>query len=119
MPIPSLLVIRSPDIERAVVFYQALGLPLVRHAHGKGPEHYAAEVAGFVFELYPQSDRYPPTTGTRLGFRVVGVDEAVARLTAIGAEVIARPTDGPWGRRAVVADLDGHRVELVEAGRVG
>ena len=43
------------------------------------------------------------------------VDAAVMRLQEIGVEVISTPKDSPWGRRAVVDDFDGHRVELAEA----
>ncbi|MDR3456508.1 MAG: VOC family protein [Verrucomicrobiae bacterium] len=109
----NLVVLRSPDIERAATFYRALGLALTRHAHGTGPQHYAAEVAGMVFEIYPQTAKSLPTTGTRIGFKVEAVDEVVRRLTEIGAEVITPPADSEWGRRAAVKDLDGHTVELV------
>ena len=63
---PNLLVIRSPDIDRAVKFYQALGLVFVRHAHGTGPEHHACELEDFVFEVYSLEDGKTPTTSTRL-----------------------------------------------------
>lgn len=49
----NLLVIRSPDIDRAVCFYEVLGLSFEKHAHGNGPLHYACESDGFVFEIYP------------------------------------------------------------------
>ena len=50
----NLVVIRSPDIERACRFYSALGLAFTKHAHGTGPEHYACEIGGIVFEIYPR-----------------------------------------------------------------
>lgn len=49
----NLVVLRSPDIERARRFYEALGLAFFRHRHGKGAEHYASENGLFVFEIYP------------------------------------------------------------------
>jgi len=109
----NLVVLRSSDIDRAAVFYREMGLLFTRQAHGSGPEHYSSEVSGLVFELYPLTPKSSPTTGTRIGFRVDSVDEVVTILSKIGAEVVTPPTDSPWGRRAVVKDLDGHFVELV------
>ena len=38
VPSLNLLVIRSEDIDRAVVFYQAIGLSFRKHSHGPGDE---------------------------------------------------------------------------------
>ena len=100
-------------MDRAAKFYSAMGLLFTKHRHGKGPEHYASEVDGFVFELYPLADHQTPTTSTRIGFSVDDVDSIVTLLTGVGAEVRQEPRDSEWGRRAVVEDLDGHLVELV------
>lgn len=109
----NLLVIRSPDIDRAVKFYQQLGITFDRHAHGKGPEHYAADIQGFIFEIYPQKNAGEITTNTRIGFSVADVDSVIEMLRLTGAMIVAAPTDTQWGRRAVVKDFDGHTVELV------
>ena len=114
-PALNLVVLRSPNIERAVAFYRELGLVFTKHAHGKGPEHYASEHSGFVFEIYPLTQTQTPTTSTRVGFRVSSVDELLPKLRNLGAEVVSPPQDSPWGRRAVVKDLDGHSVELVSS----
>jgi lactoylglutathione lyase len=111
----NLVTIRSPDIDRAVRFYEALGLRFSKHAHGTGPEHYCSEDAGVAFEIYPLGAGKTPTTDTRLGFAVSSVDEATAKLSMFGAQVISAPTESAWGRRAVLADFDGHRVELISA----
>lgn len=112
-PMVNLLVLRSPDIHRAAVFYQQLGLLFTLHRHGSGPEHYTSSVNGFVFELYPLRPGDTPTTGTRIGFHVDDVDSLVEMVTAIGATMVVAPQDSEWGRRAVVKDLDGHTVELL------
>lgn len=109
----NLVVIRSPNIDRAVLFYEKLGLQFERHAHGKGPEHYASETGGFVFEIYPQRDGANTTTNTRIGFNVASVDAVLQLLVELDVEVLSSAKDSPWGRRAVVRDLDGHTVELV------
>ena len=112
-PIANLLVIRSPNIEHAVKFYRQMGMLFVRHSHGKGPEHYASEICGFVFEIYPQRSKDDATTRTRLGFNVDDVDGVIGLLREIDAMIVTQPTDTEWGRRAVVKDFDGHTVELV------
>jgi predicted enzyme related to lactoylglutathione lyase len=108
------LVIRSADIARAAAFYSRLGLRLSQHRHGNGPEHFAAELPGGVFEIYPASADGRSTLGTRIGFRVPSVDEALSALHEFPDAVVTPARDSEWGRRAVVADPDGHRVELVQ-----
>ena len=52
----NLVVLRARDAERHVSFYSGLGLDFVRHRHGSGPEHFACEDQGSVFEIYPVID---------------------------------------------------------------
>ncbi len=110
----NLVVLRSPDIVRAAAFYSRLGLQFSQHRHGRGPEHFAAELSGSVFELYPVAPNGPSTLGTRVGFRVPSVDAALTALADYPSAVVTPPVDSEWGRRAVVADPDGHRVELLQ-----
>ncbi len=112
-PVANLLVIRSPDIDRAVTFYQQMGMLFDRHAHGNGPAHYASDICGFIFEIYPQRNADDITTKARIGFTVDDVDGVIDLLREIDVTVISEPTDTEGGRRAVVKDLDGHTVELV------
>jgi len=114
-PIANLLVIRSDDIHRAVEFYRTTGMLFDLHSHGSGPEHYASEVAGFVFEIYPKKNEKDDTKRTRIGFSVDDVDSIVRMLRETKATILTEPTDTEWGRRAVVRDFDGHTVELVSA----
>lgn len=106
--------LRVADLECAANFYRLLGLEFVKHAHGSGPEHYACEMPGFVLELYPATAEQPVSASTRLGFSVAEVDDLVAKLAAAGSKTLSAPRDSEWGRRAVVIDPDGHRVELLE-----
>lgn len=110
----NLVVLRSPDMAKAAEFYSRLGMNFVQHRHGNGPEHFSAELEGAVFELYPLSPSGPSTQGTRIGFKVQSLDEAIAALSDFAGAVVSPPQDSPWGRRAVVADPDGHRVELIQ-----
>ncbi len=112
-PIVNLLVIRSADIHRAVEFYRTMGMLFTLHAHGTGPEHYASEIAGFVFELYPRRNEKDDTKATRIGFSVDDVDGIIKMLRELRATIVSEPADSEWGRRAVVKDFDGHTVELI------
>jgi lactoylglutathione lyase len=114
-PLLNLVVIRSADLDRAERFYRVLGLYFERHRHGTGTEHLAAQphAGGYVFEIYPANAKAGATTGVRIGFSIDAVDPYVDALIEAGGTIIQAPTDSEWGRRAVVADPDGHRVELV------
>ncbi|MCB0325603.1 MAG: hypothetical protein KDD69_18605, partial [Bdellovibrionales bacterium] len=84
----------------------------VRHAHGSGPVHLASECAGLVFEIYPITNGVESTSSARIGFLVPSVDDAFRAALSAGGTQASSPKDSEWGRRAVVADPDGHRVEL-------
>ena len=103
----------SPDKERLAAFYERLGLSFIQHRHGSDTEHHAAELGGTVFEIYPAKEGDVPTK-IRLGFQVESVDMLVRGLEANGVTIVSVPKDSEWGRRAVVADPDGNRVELTE-----
>ena len=111
----NLVVLRSSDITRASAFYTRLGLHFTLHRHGKGAEHFAAELLGGVFELYTQTADTPTTLGTRICFTVPSVDAVIAALSDYPGAVVSAPKDSEWGRRAIVADPDGHRVELIQS----
>ena len=111
----NLVVIRSADIERAMAFYAQLGLHFRKHRHGNGPEHYSAELGDVVFELYPTGADGKSSLGTRIGFAVRSVDEAIKALRDYPEAIVSPAKDSEWGRRAVVADPDGHRIELLQA----
>jgi len=109
----SLVVIQARNLEAATQFYQCLGLALKREQHGRGPEHFAAEVGSAVFEVYPCRDS--TLVGTiRIGFEVPFLEQTVGVLRSQSAKILTEPHDSPWGRRAVVQDPDGNRVELTE-----
>jgi predicted enzyme related to lactoylglutathione lyase len=110
----NLIVIRVVDMERSFQFYKQLGLEFTQHRHGNGPEHYACEAGQVVFEIYPQLDEAQNTKAARIGFQVNDLDVLMSKLQDQNVKIISPPKDSPWGRRAVVDDPDGHRVELVE-----
>jgi lactoylglutathione lyase len=110
----TLVVIRSANMEQAVLFYRRLGLSFTKERHGSGPEHYACEIGTTVFEIYPSGPESPAPSAVRLGFRVPSLDDLLAELRTRGVEIVSAPRSTPWGRRAVVMDPDGNRVEISE-----
>jgi lactoylglutathione lyase len=110
----NLVVLRVADLDRAATFYRAIGLELAKEKHGNGPEHLAAVVAGVVIELYMTRNETESTSAVRLGFRVADVEATLAACEQAGGRLVSSAKDSAWGRRAVVDDPDGHRVELVE-----
>jgi lactoylglutathione lyase len=110
----NLIVIRSVDIERSVNFYQLLGLTFLKHRHGKGLEHFASTLGNVTFEIYPQTPKAGTTVGTRLGFQVMDLNVLMNTLSQADIAILTQPTDSEWGRRAVIADPDGHKIELIQ-----
>ncbi|HEV2331063.1 MAG TPA: VOC family protein [Verrucomicrobiae bacterium] len=110
----SLVVIRAQNIDRLASFYTALGFHFTRHRHGKGPEHLSSTIGETVFEIYPSNGTSESTAFTRLGFSVPSLTNALDQLRRLQATVITEPSETPYGRRAVVKDFDGHKVEIYE-----
>lgn len=107
----SLIVLRSPQLDRVKAFYEALGLAFVPEKQGGGPDHFSAALGDVVLELYP-SGKDADVSDLRLGFEIKSLAEAIPRLLALGVDVpeIA-------DRSVVVTDPDGRRVELSEGGK--
>ena len=114
-PLLNLVGIRSADLNRAEAFYEILGIAFERHRHGNGRVHLSGGPYrdGYVFEIYPKSEKAGSTKGVRIGFSIDGVDAYIDKLVQAGGRVVEKPHDSEWGRRAVVADPDGHKVELL------
>ena|SRR5829696_998768 len=113
----SLVVIRAQDIDRLADFYSALGFHFTRHRHGKGPEHISSTIGETVFEIYPSNGANESTASTRLGFSVPSLTDVLSQLRRLDATVLVEPSDTEFGRRAVVKDFEGHKVELYEKAR--
>jgi lactoylglutathione lyase len=110
----SLVVIRARDMDRLATFYAALGCRFAKHRHGQGPEHLSSALGETVFEIYPVDGPNGSTASTRLGFSVPSLAKALGHLRRLEATVLAEPSDTEFGRRAVVRDFEGHKVELYE-----
>lgn len=112
MSVLSLVVLRAENPRQLAEFYAGLGMSFIEEQHGNGPVHHASRVGHTVFEIYPAGEKEERTTGTRIGFQVPSIEQAI---TACSARVLGHPKMTAWGRRAVIQDPEGHKVELVEA----
>ena len=108
----NLIVIRVKDLNRSKRFYETLGINFSYEQHGNGEQHLSAMLEGILFEIYPSSNNID-TSAIRLGFCVASVDKTIEQLQVIETVTVSPPKDSQWGRRAVILDPDGHKVELV------
>jgi lactoylglutathione lyase len=111
----NLVVIRSSDVDRAVQFYNRLGLRFHRQQHDGGPEHYSTQIGNTVFEIYPLSREGESSIGVRLGFVVDSLSDVLSKMREVGVKVISQPEKREWGYSCVVEDFDGHKVEISDA----
>jgi lactoylglutathione lyase len=118
---------RVTDVERTIQWYRdVLGAQVVCHVEAVGPkpEYYYAEFAnGQMVEFFPGATSAPDSPADAPGFahlslQVDSIEEALAHVTAAGAE-LARPYfEGRAGQRVFfLADPDGHQIELMELRR--
>ncbi len=114
-PALSLFVLRANDPAALARMYELLGCEFQREQHGNGPEHFSTVLGGVVLEIYPTSQAQPATKGLRLGFRVAHLDDTLFALQQQGATLTSAAQDSQWGRRAVLVDLEGHTLELMES----
>jgi lactoylglutathione lyase len=113
----NLLVLKTPRPAELASFYEKLGVQFEQQQHDTGPMHYAAQIDGIIFEIYPlPKNREKADDTLRLGFTVDDLLATVKRLKDSGAKIIQEPVVTEWGYGAVVEDLDGRKVELKRFG---
>jgi catechol 2,3-dioxygenase-like lactoylglutathione lyase family enzyme len=111
----SSLVFRTVRLDACAQFYRELGLALCEERHGEGPLHYSYQSGEVLIEFYPaKSPDDLIGAGIMIGVSVKSLDEALARLQSIGVGIVKAPENTEWGRRAVVLDPDGRKVEIYE-----
>ncbi|MEM1218324.1 MAG: VOC family protein [Bacteroidota bacterium] len=103
------------DLDRAILFYQTLGLELIvraepRYARFLCPNGQSTCSLHLVEEL-PMGD------GIHVYFECANLDEEVDRLKKAGIVFTLDPTDQPWlWREAHLQDPDGNQLILFWAG---
>ncbi len=112
------LVLFSANLDRAVAFYRAIGIPLDTEQHDDGPPHYACELGDTHFAVFPApTGTAPPYRAggcTFPGFVVESVVESLNAARLLEAPVRQEPEHYAWGLRAVIEDPDGRPIEIFE-----
>jgi hypothetical protein len=109
----NLLVIRTAEPALLKAQYELLGFDFEYHQHGNGPFHYASEVNGFVFEIYPLTKSMNQADhSTRLGFEIKELKAKMEQLENSSWTIVAPLSETQWGNIAIVQDLDGRKIEL-------
>jgi lactoylglutathione lyase len=112
------LVLFAADLDRAVEFYEAIGLELEPEQHDEDdPVHFVTDLDGCHVAIFPAEHPGAAPAArssgeTMVGFRVPAVEVAVDAARELGAPILQEPDDYPWGRRALVEDPDGRRIEV-------
>jgi catechol 2,3-dioxygenase-like lactoylglutathione lyase family enzyme len=103
------------DVEKAIAFYEKLGLQLIV----KALPHYARFVCpqgGSTFSLH-QVTELPSGNGIWVYFETENLDTLVEQLLAKGLAIAEMPNDKPWlWREARLKDLDNNQLILYHAG---
>jgi len=126
----SLIMLRTHDLDRSRRFYEAIGLRFFLSRYGNGPSYIHGPVppdAPVILNLktdgipppntcleIQEVKRDQPIAPQQIGFFVGSVDAAADAAIEAGGVLLTPAADWPYGRRAAVADPDGHRVELSE-----
>ncbi|BAY95563.1 MULTISPECIES: VOC family protein [unclassified Tolypothrix] len=114
----SLVVLRTTDVLKTLLFYRAFGLEFEQECHGQGVIHYACTLGISTIEIYPGIDgsaQSPVQSGaTMLLFKVANIDAVLTKLQEIGNTILPTVQSTLLFRRVVLTDPDGRKVELTE-----
>ncbi|GAB1857291.1 hypothetical protein MHTCC0001_21270 [Flavobacteriaceae bacterium MHTCC 0001] len=105
----------SLNVEKAIGFYETLGLILIvkslpKYARFECPDGNSTFSIHYVEKL-------TNGTGITVYFEDDHLDELVAKLTSKGVKFESLPKDQPWlWREAHLKDLDGNAIILYQAG---
>jgi len=114
MPNLHLLVIKTSQLTEQAAFYTLLGFQFHYHRHGNGPLHYASTNSNILLEIYPLPKAITTADNTtRLGFTVDDLDMLISNLPAENIITTAAQTE--WGYIALIQDLDGRKIELLQS----
>ena len=109
----NLLVIRTKDPQILKEQYELLGFQFEYHQHGNGPFHFASDINGFVFEIYPLTKSMEKADNSiRLGFEIEDLNLKFKELKKSDWIIKSDLIETEWGLTAVIQDLDGRKIEL-------
>ena len=101
----------TPDMARAVRFYESLGFPI---AYGGETDAFTSfRIGKGYLNLARANDQPPSTGGVRVIFYVDDVDAMYAHVLLQGFTPEAPPRDAAWGERYFhLTDPDGHALSF-------
>ena len=109
------------DLGTSIAFYRdVIGIPFKRLGDGYAefdtrPTKLGLYERARLSELIGREASGEGGPAVAVLFLVDDVDAEAKRLSAAGAEILAEPTDRPWGHRTLhVEDPDGNVVELAK-----
>lgn len=106
----NLVVLRSPDLERAKSFYENLLSCKFDEHLDHGPKHYGISLGEVYLEIYSTKENRPSIDS--FGFHVPSIDEVINKL---GNECIHRAArESSFGRYAIIKDPDNRLVHISE-----
>ena len=90
----NLLVIRTSKPEALKNQYELLGLKFDYHQHGNGPFHFASELDGFVFEIYPlKKSKQEADISLRLGFEIENIQTRINDIKNSSWKILKEPSE--------------------------
>jgi predicted enzyme related to lactoylglutathione lyase len=101
------IIIRAENPERAAAFYIALGLAFTKPSETSAS--YFLKQGEITLEIQAGLAQ-----GARLQIEVANLDSAISGAGKFGGRLDGRPKTSSTGRRAVMLDPAGNRVDLVE-----
>jgi lactoylglutathione lyase len=115
------LVVYAADAAKTAAFYRAIGVDLEDEDHGEGTVHFATDLGGVHFAVYPAQEpgralARRAAGGSFPGFYVTSLDQVTAALAELGAPVLQAHQEMPWGCRILAEDPDGRPVEINQRG---
>ncbi|MTI30234.1 VOC family protein [Xanthovirga aplysinae] len=109
------ITVPSLDVEKAIPFYEKLGLKLIVHTHPRYAR-FEFPVGDSTLSLH-QVDELPTGQGIIIYFELEKLDEVVEELIKKGIKFDNLPQDQRWlWREAKLKDPDGNQLILFHAG---
>jgi catechol 2,3-dioxygenase-like lactoylglutathione lyase family enzyme len=109
------ITVPSLDVEKAIKFYEKLGLKLIVNSTNKYARFICPDGES-TFSIH-QTDKLPIGDGIYVYFECDELDKKVANLKLKGIKFDLEPTNQSWlWREARLKDLDGNQLILFYAG---
>jgi len=109
------ITVPSLDVEKAIDFYETLGLKLIVKTLPKYARFECAN-SNSTFSIHHVEELHRGT-GITIYFEDTNLDDLVAQLQAKGIIFESLPEDKPWlWREAHLRDIDGNHIILYKAG---